>query len=100
MYPGFWRCAGSLLLGFLAVACGGDDAKPPASAAANGIKLTNENQYTSKSSLDIPVVDTAATDLSISWDALDKDLLCHDVALPSGIRNLTLLRFQETRAEV
>jgi hypothetical protein len=100
MHLRFWRCACSVFLGFLAGACGGDDAKEPASAGADSIKLTNANQYTSTSSLHIPVVDTAATDLSISWSALDKDLLCHDVALPSGIRNLTLLRFQETRAEV
>jgi hypothetical protein len=88
------------LLGLLAAACGGGDGKDPAVAAADSIKITNANQYTSTSALEIPVVDTAATDLSISWSTLDKDLLCHDVALPSGIRNLTLLRFQETRAEV
>jgi len=100
MHLGFWRCACSLLLGFLAVGCGGDDAKEPSTADANSIRITDANQYTSTSSLDIPVVDTAATDLNISWSTLDKDLLCHDVELPSGIRNLTLLRFQETRAEV
>jgi hypothetical protein len=94
------RCACSLLLGFLAAACSGDDEKDPATAGADSIKITNANQYTSTSSLDIPVVDTAATDLSISWSGLDKDLLCHDVALPSGIRNLTLLRFEKTQAEV
>jgi len=92
------RLACGVLLGFLAAACG-SDAKDPA-VAAESIKITNANQYTSTSSLDIPVVDTAATDLNISWSGLDKDLLCHDVTLPSGIRNLTLLRFQETRAEV
>src|SRR6476619_7027729 len=99
MHLRFWPCAGSLLLGFLTTACS-DDAKAPATAAANSVKITNANQYTSTSSLDIPVVDTAATDLNISWSGLDKDLECHDVALPSGIRNLTLLRFQETRAKV
>src|SRR6476469_1817154 len=100
MYLRFWRCVGSLFLGFLAAACGSDDAKDPTGTTADSIKITNANQYTSTSSLDIPVVDTAATDLSISWSGLDKDLLCHDVELPSGIRNLTLLRFKETRAAV
>jgi hypothetical protein len=62
--------------------------------------LSNENQYESTAALDIREVVTAPTDLSISWEGLDKDLQCHDVALPSGIRNLTLLRFEKTEAEV
>jgi hypothetical protein len=92
------RFVASLLLGFVASACGGDD--DPAPTSQDSIMLANENQYESTASLDVPSIETAVTDLSISWDALDEDLQCHGVELPSGIRNLTLLRFENSEAEV
>ena len=94
------RFVACLLLGVLSSACGGDDASDPGPSTGDGIMLTNENQYTSTAALGVPSVDTAATDLTISWDALEQDLQCHDVELPSGIRNLTLLRFEKSEAEV
>jgi len=99
-YDALARFACSILLGFSAVACGSDDDPAAPSTAADSIKIKNDNQYTSTSSLDIPVVDTAPSDLNIDWSKLDKDLLCHDVELPSGIRNLTLLRFDMSREDV
>lgn len=90
--------AGGLVLSLLAAACGSD--KTPSSSSSEDIKILAENQYTSTASLEIPAVTTAAADLTISWDALDKDLQCHDVSEPDGIRNLTLLRFEKTEAEV
>jgi hypothetical protein len=92
------RFVASLLLGLFGSACGGDD--DPAPSNADAILLANENQYESTASLDIPSVETAPTDLDISWDGLDADLQCHGVELPSGIRNLTLLRFENSEAEV
>lgn len=93
------RFCASLLLGVVASACGGGE-DDPAPEPADRIMLANEHQYSSTASLDIPSVETAPTDLSISWDALDADLQCHDVELPEGIRNLTLLRFEKSEEEV
>lgn len=92
------RFAACLLLGIAISACGGED--DPAPTTEDSIMLGNENQYDSTASLDIPSVETAPTDLNISWDALDADLQCHGVELPEGIRNLTLLRFEKSEAEV
>src|SRR5688572_3113938 len=58
--------------------CGGgeEDEGPPSDA----VSLADSNNYTSESSLSIPVVETAsATDLDICWDGVVKDLQCHDV---------------------
>lgn len=96
----FSRVIASLVVGLLASGCGGDDGDDPPASPGDSIMLSNDNQYTSTATLDIPVAVTAPTDLTISWSGLDQDLQCHDVEIPSGIRNLTLLRFEKSEAEV
>jgi len=81
-------------------ACGGEDepVAPPPPAAAN-VFLTDANNYTSVSVLDIPFTETTPeADLDIYWDGIAEDLQCHDV---TDIDNITFLRFDnKTEAEV
>jgi hypothetical protein len=87
----------------LSVACGGDEgddkpAPPPPVPAT--IVITDAEQYTSEADLDIPVVQTAPTNITIDWSGVTKDLQCHDVAA-NGIVNASFLKFPGmTQAEV
>jgi len=57
------------------------------------IVLRDQNNYTSQSNLTIPVIQTApGADLSICWDGLTKDILCHDVAPATDIDNVSFLQ--------
>lgn len=77
------------LAGPLVAACGSSSTTGTPGTAGN-VVIEDANNYTSTSSLMIPVVETmAATDLSISWSGITQDLLCH----PAGsIDNVAFLR--------
>src|SRR5688572_32254291 len=58
------------------------------------IELTDANNYKTKSELSIPTVEVAAdTDISICWDDLSSDLMCHGVEPAEHIDNVGMLRF-------
>jgi hypothetical protein len=77
----------ALLLGALP-GCG-EEAEAP-----SGISLADANNYTSESSLSIPVVETAsATDLDICWSGVVEDLQCHDLMPQADLDTVALLRF-------
>lgn len=74
--------------------CGSDasDGDEPQSSRGN-VQLQDENNYSSMSSLSIPVVETAVSDLDICWKDAVKDLQCHDVDPATDLDNVSLLRF-------
>lgn len=58
------------------------------------IALVDANNYTTKSALSIPTVEVAAdTDISICWNDLSSDLMCHGVEPSEHIDNVAMLRF-------
>ena len=60
----------------LAAACGSSN--PGTGTAVGNVVIKDANNYTSMSMLNIPTIQTqAATDLTITWDGIMKDLLCH-----------------------
>jgi hypothetical protein len=84
--------AGLFLTPLLAVAllpaCGGS---PTTSTWPKGnVVFQDPNNYTSQTSLTIPTVATApGVDLTVCWDKLMKDLLCHNIVQPgNGIDNV------------
>ncbi|MES1164556.1 MAG: hypothetical protein ABUR63_02260 [Verrucomicrobiota bacterium] len=81
------RCALVLAAATL-VACGSSGST---TGTTNGnVAMTDQNNYTSMSTLNLPVVQTkAASDLSISWTGVMKDLLCHAA---SSIDNVAFLK--------
>ena len=76
----------------LFAACGssGGGGTGGTTGAVGNVVIEDANNYTSTSGLNIPVVETTAgADLSISWDGITQDLLCH----PAGsIDNVAFLR--------
>src|SRR6476646_1647711 len=58
------------------------------------VVLKDANNYTSTTSLNIPVVPTASgADLMVCWDGIKKDLLCHAlVADTDDIDNVAFLK--------
>jgi hypothetical protein len=65
--------------------CGGATSGP-----VGNVVIEDANNYSSTSSLAVPVVETmAATDLTITWDGITKDLLCHTA---QSIDNVAFLR--------
>jgi len=90
------RCFVALaIFSWLPLACGGSGTTPPPGPKGN-IVLTDANNYTSVTSLDIPEVTTASgADLMVCWDGLMKDLLCHDIVGPdNGIDNVGFLQIK------
>src|SRR5262245_37303398 len=81
----------SLFAALLLPACGGSSA--PEWPKGN-VVLENENNFTSVTSLTIPTIQTASgADLTVCWDSLMKDLLCHDVVpTTNGIDNVGFLQ--------
>ena len=62
-------------------ACGGSTTPAP----KGDVIFTDANNYTSETSLTIPVVQAkAGADLMVCWNGLQKDLLCHDIVAPSN----------------
>src|SRR4051812_48926278 len=86
----------SLLASPLLPACGGGtDTPPPDMWPKGNIVFEEVNNYTSQTSLTIPVVDTASgADLMVCWDGLTKDLLCHDIAAPNDVDNVSFLQIK------
>ena len=57
------------------------------------VVFMDTNNYTSTTELHIPVVQTASgADLNICWDALMKDLLCHNIEGTNSINNVSFLK--------
>jgi hypothetical protein len=55
-------------------ACGSSNSNP----TTVGTAMTDANNYTASSHMTIPVIPTkAATDLTLDWSGITKDLLCH-----------------------
>ena len=84
------------------VACGSSGSP---TGSTNGVAMTDQNNYTSMSTLNLPVVQTkAAADLSISWTGVMKDLLCHPAASVDNVAflkvpNMTKDQIQTALAE-
>lgn len=84
----------------LVVACGSSGGGGTGGTGAVGnVVIADTNNYSSTSSLTIPVVETAAgVDLSISWSGITQDLLCHTAGT---IDNVAFLRIGNmTQAQV
>jgi len=75
-----------LAVGSLA-ACGGSSS----SAGTKGnIVITQANSYTAQATLSIPTVETAEkADLTVCWDKIMKDLLCHGLDPLKAIDNVS-----------
>jgi hypothetical protein len=85
---GFLLLLSVALSGALLSACGSSGGA--STGPVGNVVIEDANNYTSTSSLDVPVVETmAATDLTISWDGITKDLLCHTA---QSIDNVAFLR--------
>jgi hypothetical protein len=76
----------------LPIACGGSTSKPD--WPKGNIVLMDANNFTSVTDLNIPKVPTASgADLTVCWDGIKKDLLCHDVVAPdNAIENVGFLQ--------
>jgi hypothetical protein len=65
------------------------------------VLIQDANNYSTDSSLTIPVVETAVGDLDICWTDAVKDLQCHDMDPVADVDNVSLLRFSQlSEAEV
>jgi hypothetical protein len=74
------------------VACGGSGTTAPAGPQGD-VALRDANNYTSRSTLTIPTVQTApGVDLTVCWDGIAKDLLCHDMIPAADIDNVSFLQ--------
>jgi len=77
-----------MALAALLVACGSSGGA--GTGPVGNVVIEDANNYTSTSSLTVPVVETmATTDLTISWGGITKDLLCHTAG---SIDNVAFLR--------
>jgi hypothetical protein len=83
-----------LLTPMFLLACGGGTSTPPQTWPKGNIVLQDTNNFMSQTTLTIPSVQTApGANLMVCWDALMKDLLCHDiVAGTNGIDNVSFLQ--------
>lgn len=78
-------------LAALVLGCGGGS--NPSSAGGSGAALKDANNYTSQSTLTLPKVETTAgADLTICWDTVAKDILCHPLAPLMDIDNVSFLQ--------
>lgn len=68
--------------------------KSGGTGAMGNVVITDANNYTSTSTLNIPVVQTAPlSDLTFTWDAVTKDLLCHTAGTTgSTVDNVAFLQ--------
>jgi hypothetical protein len=85
------------------VGCGGSSTGGPPEWPKGNVVFLDANNYSSSTSLTIPVVPTApGADLNVCWDGLMKDLLCHDlVPTTSDIDNVSFLQIPNmTQAQV
>ena len=101
------RCMkiGCALLGLAAALCLAGCESTEASnkedtTTRGNIRLADEHNYRSDSTLSIPTVETASgTDLDICWSEVTKDLQCHDVAPIEDLDTVALLRFRRLTEE-
>lgn len=87
----------------LLAACETTDPKPDSGPKVNGnIVISDVNNYKIKSTLTIPRVKTAnKADLTICWDSIQKDLLCHPVNAAEDIDSVNFLQIEDlSEAEV
>ncbi len=79
----------ALLTALLLPACGSSTPMEMAD-----VVLQDANNYTSKTKLKLPTIQTkSGADLTVCWDGLMKDLLCHDIQPPTnGIDNVSFLQ--------
>jgi hypothetical protein len=83
-----------LLVTAVSIGCGGSDGGGGPQPEGN-VVLRDENNYTSQSTLTIPVTQTAAgADLEICWGGIMKDILCHDMVPATDIDNVSFLHIQ------
>jgi hypothetical protein len=74
-----------------ASACGGET--PAMTGPKGNVVIEDGNNYTANSTLTIPSVTTASgADLMVCWDAIMKDILCHDVSATADIDNVAFLQ--------
>ena len=70
-------------------ACGSSKPEWP----KGNVVLENTNSYTSTTMLTIPQITTASgADLTVCWDSLTKDLLCHDIGTGNDVDNVSFLQ--------
>ncbi len=75
----------------------GEEDPPP---VANSIKLLDEHNYTTVSTLTPGEIETASgEDLTIRWDALTRDMQCHDMDPAADIGKVAVIRFQNLTNE-
>ena len=81
-----------LVVAALLPACGGSST--PSEWPKGNVVLKDANNYTSDTTLTIPIVQAkAGADLTVCWDGIMKDLLCHDlVAGTEDIDNVGFLQ--------
>lgn len=73
----------TLVLAPLVLACG--SSTPGNTWPKGNVVFMDANNYTSQTSLMIPIVPTApGANLEVCWDQLMKDLLCHDIVAPNN----------------
>jgi hypothetical protein len=63
-------------------------------AASGNLKLADSQNYSSTVVLNLPTIETAATDVDICFTDVTEDLQCHAVAPQTDILNVSLVRFQ------
>ena len=72
--------------------CGGGSSSPPPGTVGN-VVLRDANNYTSKSTLTLPKVQTLpGADLKICWGGVAKDILCHNLTATTDIDNVSFLQ--------
>jgi hypothetical protein len=60
--------------------------------ARGNVLLADEHNYKTTASIDVPVVETSATDLDICWTNVATDIQCHPVSATGDLDNVSLLR--------
>jgi hypothetical protein len=76
-----------------AAGCGGGSNAPPPAGPKGNVVLQDGNNYSSQSTLTIPTIQTApGADLTVCWDSIAKDLLCHDMVPTTEIDNVSFLQ--------
>ncbi len=83
----------ALLGGVLLSGCSSDSGGS-SGGSSTSIALTDENNFTTETVLDIPMHEVSAgADVEVCWDAVDADLQCHSLKPDEELDNVTLLTF-------
>ena len=92
-FTGFNSLVGIFGCALLAAGCGSSGGGTAVNVPQGNVVLKDANNYTSQSTLSIPTVETAAgADLTVCWDGIAKDLLCHDMVAATEIDNVSFLQ--------